>query len=173
MRSCGGANTGVCMHGTKQRSYLLDKFRLGEGGSLARLNEFRGWMMSTMMQALYLQAVCLPIETNTCPSEIDPVSDANMKMSVNAINETIKIFKEAEECICPCKQLYLKTVTVGITDGGGEVEGWTYIGVQRNGQKEKKYASLAITLKEQVERILLSARSIHIASPKLIPYGSK
>ena len=89
----GGANTGVCIHGTKQRSYLLDKFRLGEGGSLARLKEFRGWMMSTMMQALYLQAVCLPIEANTCPSEIDPVSDANMKMSVNAINETIEIFQ--------------------------------------------------------------------------------
>lgn len=127
-----GRNTGECLFGLKQRGYLFDKFRLGEGSSAALITEFKIWIASNMIEALFLQSVCLPPDEYGCPSEKDPVFIQNLKQSKMAIEETLELIQEAEEqCICPCKRLVLQAFDAStITDCSGDAEGWINVGIQ-------------------------------------------
>ncbi|KAL3913767.1 MAG: hypothetical protein SGILL_006363, partial [Bacillariaceae sp.] len=135
-----GRNTGACLFGSKQRSYLFDKFRLGEGSSAALVTEFKFFLASNLLEAFLLQSVCLPPDEYGCPSENDPIFAESIQDSFNAINETLTLITVAEqECICPCKKIMFSSVDLSDLDdaGGSEAEGWINLGVQVPGSEDK------------------------------------
>jgi hypothetical protein len=132
-------DTAECKFGTRQGSYLLDKFRIG------RQREFRDWMLTTMLQTFYLQTVCLPPNSNSCPSNDDTIYKENLEMSRNAIQETVETFSETETCTCDCKNITLKSWKFSDNDdvdASSVPDGKIYVGVKNRDSSDKRYYSL-------------------------------
>ena len=137
-----GVGTGGCQLGSKQRGYLLDKFRSGES-TLSSVRDFSFWMFNTLNQALFLQAVCLPPVENSCQAENDPIHQASIEHSVAQIDEVLSVLASAEQCICPCKKIRVLSVSNQIVDGlsgfSRQPEGYYQFGVQAGGNDERNY----------------------------------
>lgn len=127
----GGSSTGECKFGIKQRAYLLDKFR-NDDDTLSSIREFRAWLVNAMVQAQFLEAVCLPPDANGCQSEFDEVRTNSAKNTAMAIEETLNIFEAIEmECICPCKTIEVDRVFVRSNTDQGDDEVKVFFGVER------------------------------------------
>lgn len=123
-----GINTGECLFGQKQRTYLLDKYRLGPGRVRDVLAEFDAWITSMMVQTLFLQAVCILPDQNYCPSATDPIHIKNMNESRAAIQETRGILDAVNDhCFCPCKRFKsVESKDFAIKEyQGGEEKWWS------------------------------------------------
>lgn len=121
-----GIGTGPCLYGTKQRSYLLDKYR--SSGNILLLREFKNWLLSAMVQAIFLQIACPPPNINVCPSDDDPIFEERLNISIAALREVNSVFNATEICTCPCKKVLVKRVKASLNDAAGDPEGTIYIG---------------------------------------------
>ena len=117
-RSCletGGADTGVCRYGPKNRVYAADLFRVAARDSVVNFAPFVTWMMSTLNLAQTLHIVCAayPISERTCVDlSEDTIFNASLANVNNMLAEVSDNMQSAIDCFCPCKRLQLVALTV-------------------------------------------------------------
>jgi hypothetical protein len=98
---------GVCKYGSRKLGNLLD-LQIGQRIE-KRFDEFEHFILSTMMEAMFYQAVCLPPALDVCPADatneddVDTIADARMQNSLYAIQEVQENLSEVASCACPCK----------------------------------------------------------------------
>jgi len=132
-KSKKGSLAGDCKFGRKQASYLFDEYRkssdcdaedgsICENASALYLQNFQNWILGAMSQAIFLQAVCIPLDEKQCPTLDDPIFDARYSNSINAYEEALANIQGAISCNCPCKRVRLSEIYFGGSDAGDHAE---------------------------------------------------
>lgn len=132
-KSRRGSLAGTCKYGRKQASYLFDEYRkssdcdpedgtICENASALYLQTFQNWILGAMAEAIFLQAVCIPLDEKQCPTLNDPIFDTRYKNSIMAYEEAYANIQGAISCSCPCKRVRLIEIKLEGDDAGSYAE---------------------------------------------------
>jgi len=119
-----GEGTGRCKYGPKKENYILDTF-LKTSSDVVDFRKFASAMKGALLQALFLQAVCLPPIADSCSAiGTDFIRQQAMEQSVKAVEEVETNLEKSEDCFCPCGELELKSFKLDDPDTNSFVSDW-------------------------------------------------
>jgi len=137
-RSCEddeGKGTGSCPHGPKNRQYLLDDFRAAAFDGCAasgkeQFIEFGRWLLSAMLESMFLHSVCLDSDLLSCPNGVDDqvFTESLEEMQLAALEVSDNI-ERAQECFCRCKKVTLTEIFID-NDGDDLNDAFGYVEVR-------------------------------------------